>query len=40
MTTELQYTVSSLLTHIFGMFKEPGFGWLSVGDGLLSSERL
>lgn len=27
-------------THIFGMFKEPGFGWLSVGDSFLGGECL
>lgn len=28
------------VTHIFGMFKEPRFGWLSIGDGLLGGESL
>lgn len=29
-----------LQTHVFGVFQEPGFGRLSIGDGLLGGESL
>lgn len=29
-----------LQTHIFGVFQEPGFGRLGIGDGLLGGESL
>lgn len=40
MKTSVRMLIKLDFTHIFGLFKEPGFGWLSVGDGFLGGECL
>lgn len=39
-TVSARTLIEVRFTHVFGMFKEPGFGRLSIGDGFLGGERL